>query len=140
MLLNQLGVFILRKLVILIFVADFIEGRVVELTEHQLEVNRHVRVVVERHNGAFFDKEEDQSVIFVPLDGHTVQPILEVITVGFRVLARDSQLLEVEAVHALDDALASRVLKRVIQKIARVSDSLRFETELPHLVYQGLHF
>jgi hypothetical protein len=42
---------------------------------------------------------------------------LEVVTVRFSAFARHSHRLEVEAVHLLDDALARRVLKRVIEEL-----------------------
>ena len=43
-----------------------------KLTEHELEVNTHVWVVVKRHQGALLDEEEDKAIVFGAFNGDPV--------------------------------------------------------------------
>ena len=46
-------------MIVLEFRVDFVVRVVAELSEHELEVDAHVRVVVERHLLTFLDEEHD---------------------------------------------------------------------------------
>ena len=55
---------------------------IAELSKHEFKVNAHVRVVVEGHFLALFDKEHDKTVVFVSIYGDLIEVGLKVIIVG----------------------------------------------------------
>jgi hypothetical protein len=88
--LEEFVVFIVGKLIVLELLVDLVVLGVLELAKKQLEVDTHIGMVVQGHDSTFLDEEKNKSVVFVSLDGDTVQLLLEMVLVGGSIGASDS--------------------------------------------------
>ena len=77
---------------------------VFELAKHESEEDGHIWVVVERHDGSFFDKEQDQSEVLAvfPSNSYSVQVAFKVEWV---LIASATKHLRGHLCHLLHNAL-----------------------------------
>ena len=137
--LKQLFILVVGELVVLVFRVQLVIGCVGQLPEHEFEIDAHVRVVVERHHGALLDEEEHQTVVIVSADGHFVKTRIKMVCIGSAAGALDTQLLNLDRVHLLDDFLAERVFQAVVQEFDIVSSPAGFHAHFSDGFYKTLH-
>ena len=96
-------------------------------------------MVVQGHDGALLDEEEDESVVLIRIDFDAVQIIGEVVSIFRRVRPSHAKRLDVDFIHPLDDSLTAWVVQRIIQEVARVACQLGLDTKLSNLVHESFH-
>ena len=89
-------------------------------------------MVVQGHVLSLLDEEEDKAVVLITLDGNLVKILLEMIRVCRLVSPRNTQRVDINRVHLLDDLLAHWVLQGIVQEINAVVTSDGF---CAHLLY-----
>ena len=91
---EKLFILIVRKLVVSKLRLDLVVGIVAELSEHELEVDAHVGMVMQRHLLTLFDEKEDEAVVVVGDDVDFVQGAPEMILVRTVIGALNSEFLK----------------------------------------------
>ena len=91
---DELLILVVRKLVVSKLRFDLVIGVVTELAEHELEVDAHVGMVMQRHLLTLFDEEEDEAVVVVGDDVDFVQGVPEMILVRTVIGALNSEFLQ----------------------------------------------
>ena len=91
------------------------------------------------HLLALLDKEEDQAVVIVGLDRHFVQGSLKMVRVLGSICALDTQFLQWQLLHGLDNLLARAVLEAVVQEVDVVVGLSGLHAHGFHLVYETAH-
>jgi len=104
-------VLIVRESVVFVLLVHLVEHGIIELSKKEFEVYRHVGVVVQGHHSSLFDEEQDKAVVLIAFNGDAVKVLFEMIRIGFSGSSRDTQGIDVDIVHGLDDALAHRILE-----------------------------
>ena len=137
--LDKLSIFIVRQLVVAVFRLDLVVLLIFQSTEHELEVDRHIGVVVQGHLRALLDEEHDEAVVVVALDGDSVKVRLEVVRIGSRVLAGDAQLVDVDRIHALDEVHSGGVAELVVQEVDAMARLAGLDAHVLDLVSESFH-
>ena len=133
-------IFVVWKLVVFILVFDLVVLGVVQLSVHKLEIHAHVRMIVERHDSALLDEEEDEAIVLISNNGDTIEFLLEMVFVRFGILTNHSKCLMIDAVHSFYYFLAHRFRHAVIQEFSGVAFGSWLQTHLFYCVYQGFHW
>lgn len=136
---DQFIVLVVGKLIVAVFGVDLVKLLVLQGAEHELEVDRHVRVVVQRHDSALLDEEHDKTIVVISLDGHTIQISSEVVRIRLAVDAGNTQLVQVDAVHALDEAAGRWITKLMIKEVDAVARFARLNAHILNLLDECLH-
>ena len=126
-------------MVILEFRVQFIIGSVGQLPEHELEIDAHIGVVMQRHHCALLNEEEHEAVVIVATDCDFIQARVEMIVVSSATGALDTQLLDLDRIHLLNNFLTKRVFQAVVQKVDIVTLFAGFDAHLPHGFYKTFH-
>ena len=102
---NQFIILLGRKVVVLKLVINLIIGMILEITCHETEEDRHVWMVMQRHQSTFLYEEENQSVVIIirHIDSDSVQVLLKVIATFWVV---ESELFRGNFTHLSHHALA----------------------------------
>ena len=94
---------------------------------------------MKRHHGALLNEEEHEAVVIVSTDFDFIEARVKMVVVSSAIGALDTQLLNLDRVHLLDNILTKRVFQAVVKKVDIVTLFAGLNAHLPHGFYKTFH-
>ena len=94
---------------------------------------------MKRHHGALLNEEEREAVVIVSTDCDFIEARVKMVVVISASGALDTQLLNFDGVHLLDNILTKRLIQAVVKKVDIFSLFAGFNAHLPHGFYKTFH-